>query len=267
MENRLIIVEGLPCVGKSTTSNNISRILNKYSIKNSCLKEGDINHPADYEFHAYFHDYELEKFKKDLTEKIKRYSNKALDGYIFPLTKAGDDLELLIKNKIYDYLPWEVERKVMLYGWKRFVKTRNESKVYIFNCCMLQNPMCETMMRFNQSEAESKNYINNIFEIVEKLNPLLIYLKTENVYKRVEEVCKERDDKWLESVIKYHENGAYGLENDIKGFEGYIDCLKERQRRELEIVKSLSIKNRVISNPFENWDKSLEEIELFLDIK
>ena len=46
--NRLIIVEGLPCSGKSTTSKYIAD-----RIGAVFYDEGSGDHPTDYEFHAF----------------------------------------------------------------------------------------------------------------------------------------------------------------------------------------------------------------------
>ena len=52
MANRLYIIEGLPCSGKSTTSAFVAEILKQKH--NVCyVDEGSGNHPADYEFHAF----------------------------------------------------------------------------------------------------------------------------------------------------------------------------------------------------------------------
>ena len=146
MENKLILVEGLPCIGKSTTSKLISEFLKQSRKKTIYVDEGTGNHPADYEFHAYISEKNMTSLQTDLQEKIKNYAEKALDGFIFPLKQAGDDFEKLISYKIYDFLPWEDEMLVMLNGSKQFMETRDKETTYIFNCCALQIAMCETMI-------------------------------------------------------------------------------------------------------------------------
>jgi hypothetical protein len=267
LKNRLFIVEGLPCSGKSTTSKKISEFLSRYNIDNENIEEGNLTHPADYEFHSYIQASQINELDSKIANKVKKYGKKALNGYIFPLKMACDDLSLLINYKIYDFLPWDVEKEVMLDKWKVFSKQVNKDKTYIFNCCMIQNPMCETMMRFNFPLSTSKTYIDTIFNIVQELNPLLIYLKVEDVKSRVKEISEKRDKKWLESVISYHQEGKFAKDNDFNGFDGYIKCLEERQKRELEIIDSLKIDKKVILNPFFDWESSLGEIKSFIKEK
>lgn len=264
MENKLIIVEGLPCIGKSTTSKHISEFLKQSRKKTIYVDEGTGNHPADYEFHAYISEKNMTSLQTDLQEKIKNYAEKALDGFIFPLKQAGDDFEKLISYKIYDFLPWEDEMLVMLNGWKQFMETRDKETTYIFNCCALQNAMCETMIRFNFSMEKSRDYISRIFKVVEEMNTLVIYLQCDDVEERIRNISKERDAQWFESVVDYHCNGDYGKSRNLKGFSGYIKCLEDRQKRELEILNTLSVDKLVIKTPYDDWDAAYEKIHFKL---
>jgi hypothetical protein len=92
-------------------------------------------------------------------------------------------------------------------------------------------------------------------------------LKVEDVKSRVKEISEKRDKKWLESVISYHQEGKFAKDNDFNGFDGYIKCLEERQKRELEIIDSLKIDKKVILNPFFDWESSLGEIKSFIKEK
>ena len=53
------------------------------------------------------------------------------------------------------------------------------------------------------------------------LDPTVIYLKSDNIAERVKETATERDG-WLESVIDYHVNGAYGKSIKAEGFDGFV---------------------------------------------
>lgn len=264
MGNKLIIVEGLPCMGKSTTSKYIAEFLNQNREKTNYVDEGTGNHPADYEFHAYISEKAMESLSTDLQIKIKKYAGTMLNGFIFPLKQAGTDIGKLINYKIYDFLPWEDEMPVMLNGWKQFVLTRDKETTYIFNCCVLQNPLCETMIRFNFSMEKTKDYISDIFKIIEEMDPLVVYLQCDDVEGRIRNISKERDTQWLKNVVDYHCNGEYGRSRDLKGFSGYIKCLEDRQKRELEILHTLPINKLIIENPYDDWNATYAKIRFTL---
>lgn len=246
MKNRLFIIEGLPCSGKSTTSSFVASLLEQKG-KVCFVDEGTGNHPADYEYHAlapagFFSD-------KEEIISLSQFS--------------GEMFDKMLQYKIYDFLPWEKEMPLMLDKWRQFVNISSENTVYVFNCVLLQNPMCETMMRFGFSEDESKSYISKVVDIIQPMNPIVIYLKNTDIADSVEQTAKERPG-WLDDVINYHVNGSYGKQIGAKGFEGYIRCLEERQERELRILNGLPVGKLVVDNPQRDWKSAHETIKTYL---
>lgn len=263
MANRLYIIEGLPCSGKSTTSAFVAEIL-KEKCSVCYVDEGSGNHPADYEFHGFVGENEMLNFSSGEQAEIISAAEKTDKGYIVPLSRFGGELfDKLLQYKIYDFLPWETEKPVMLEKWRSFVGGADKDTAYVFNCVMLQNPMCETMMRFGFSENISCDYIKEIAGITAPLEPVVVYLKNDDIRECVERISAEREG-WLEVVTDYHVNGGYGKSIGAQGFDGYIGCLEERQRRELRILSELNVKSIVLDNAHRDWNKAYEEIRMFL---
>lgn len=263
MSNRLYIVEGPPCSGKSTTSEFVAEVL-KENHKVCFVDEGSGNHPADYEFHSFLDNNALADFSPAEQEKILSLSIKTERGYIAPLSEfQGELFDKLLKFKVYDFLPFEREKPVMVDKWRDFVRNCDNDTIYVFNCVLLQNPMCETMMRFGFSIDESYEFISQIVKIIKPLNPVVIYLKNDDIRQSVEKASQERKG-WLDAVIDYHVKGEYGKGINAKGFDGYIKCLIERQKRELMILSELDIKSVVIDNPQRDWKVTQKKIKEFL---
>ena len=242
MKHRLYIVEGLPCSGKSTISAYIASFLAQEG-KVCFVDEGTGEHPADYEYHAYA--------PAGLLSESEQ---------VVSLADCSDEMrERLLPYKIYDGLPWEIERPVMLEKWRQFAGSAQQDTQYVFNCVFLQNPMCETMMRFDFPEAASKQYIEEIAEIISPLNPLILYLKNDDIQTAVCSASLRRSG-WLDAVIDYHVHGAYGMRIGARGFDGYIRCLKERQERELRILSQLPVAHIIVDNPQRNWHEAEKTI-------
>ena len=256
---RLYIVEGLPCSGKSTVSAFLAEELKKkYDV--CYVDEGTGIHPADYEFHSFICETDLSSFNKTEQAEIISVSEKLDSGFIVPLKSfSGNLFDKLLRYKIYDFLPWETEKPIMLEKWKSFTDYSVLDTVYVFNCVFLQNPMCETMMRFGFSFEKSKEYISQIAEIIKPLEPVIIYLKNNDIRSSVEKASRERDG-WLDAVTHYHVNGTFGKSINAEGFEGYISCLEERQKRELDILSALDIESVVLDNPQRDWNSAYEDI-------
>ena len=190
-DTRLILVEGLPASGKSTTAARIAALLAGQGKNVICVDEGEPNHPADF----------------------------------------AD----------YDFPDFVTEREQILAKWKNFVSTAEPDTTYVFNCVFLQNPMCETMMRFGMNLEESQTYIREIAAIIAPPKPVIFYLEQTDIPAAVGSVLPERGDEWLSAVIAYHTEQGYGKAQHLKGLGGYIACLEERQRRELHILQSTGL--------------------------
>ena len=246
MKHRLYIVEGPPCSGKSTTSAYIASVL-RATRKVCFVDEGSGDHPADYEFHALAP-------AGLLSDRPQIVKLSDCSGALF---------DRLLSFKIYDALPWETEMPLMLDKWRQFVKDSDTDTAYVFNCVLLQNPMCETMMRFGFSEEDSRRYIGQIAAIIAPMDPLVVYLKNDDIAGSVKAAAAARPG-WLDGVIDYHISGAYGKSIHAGGFDGYIDCLAERQKRELRILSALRIPALIVEDPQRDWDLARERIKAFL---
>lgn len=196
MTTNLIIVEGLPGSGKSTTAAMIAEELKKKGKKIVCVDEGAEEHPADY----------------------------------------AD----------YDFPDFETERMRILEKWRSFTQKADPDTIYVFNCIFLQNPMCETMMRFGMDGAASLGYISEILEITRPLHPVIIYIDLPDVRGTIERVIHQRGNDWLNAVIDYHVSQGYGKQNGLSGYEGYLKCLEERKIRELRILGALDMEYHII---------------------
>ena len=67
MKTNLIIVEGLPGSGKSTTAAMIADELKKKGKKVICVDEGALEHPADYA------DYDFPDFETERTKILEKW--------------------------------------------------------------------------------------------------------------------------------------------------------------------------------------------------
>lgn len=266
---KLILVEGMPCTGKSTMSKKIADSLKAKGINVGYFDEGDSDHPSDHEFCAFIKNEVLSEFSAEEQAYIKENGDKYDIGYVVSLLMLDSEmLDKCVIYKIYDSLAWDEEKDIMLAKWERFVKMAlAEEKLYVFNSCFLQNYLSEMMIRFDLPMNEILDFMEKLYKIIAPLNPILIYLESTSIRFRIGDIAKTRE-KWLESVINYYTTQGYGLKHNYIGFDGFIRCIEERQRRELAIIQSLNILNQSIKDPYEDYEQSfnsaMEFIETFL---
>ncbi|MFT5875535.1 MAG: hypothetical protein ACI8WT_004528 [Clostridium sp.] len=266
MATKLIIVEGLPGSGKSTTAQIVYDILKDKGINTEFYCEGNYNHPADYDGVAYFNNEEfniLQQSHYKSSEVLGKIKVKYYNGYLIPFKKAIEENQMsfqddlfkdITKNDIYE-LPIDLHTKLILDRWDDFVNTYiNEDKVVIFECCFIQNPVTVSMVRNNSPKDVTMSYINSLAEKIVPLEPILLFVEQEDIRASFNRVVCERPKEWFEGFKDYYTNQGYGLSNNLKELDGVIQVLEARSRLEYDVYDSLKLIKYKIDNSAFNID-------------
>ena len=97
--------------------------------------------------------------------------------------------------------------------------------------------------------------------MVKELDPVLIYLKQDNIEKSFKKVIDERPEWWLDFFIDYYTNREFGQAQDLKDLEGTLKGLKEIGQIQSDLIKSLEIEKHIINNSEFNREKTKKELE------
>jgi len=273
MPYNIILVEGLPGVGKTTISKLIKQVLQKNNIKSKLYLEGDKNQPADYEAVALLNEKEYEDILKKHPENskiIEKITQKNKKGYLlnykeeieFFLKDETKDIFEKIKEKDIYELPIQLHQELILEKWDEFSKKiKNEDEVYVIECCFIQNPITYSFIREGESEQNVLKYIKKIEDKIISSNPLLIYVEQDDYEQSFKKVVEERPTEWKNFFIDYYTNQGYGKENNKKDLKGAIEVLKKRQKIEQKIINDLKIKHQVINNTNYSISKTEKMLE------
>lgn len=272
MNTKLILVEGLPGSGKSTTARLIHEILNENGKNAELYMEGNLDHPADYEGVAYF-------TKKEFVSLLERsgnlgttFQNRVLvknDFYLLPYMKMkaelGDkfpeDLWKEISQKDIYELPLHLNIQVIVESWAEFArKAENENKVYVFECCFIQNPVTVGMVKYGAPDDASIEYVQKLEEAIRSLDPLLVYVKQEDIERSFRKAVAERPADWFEGFIQYYISQGYGTDNKLSGLDGTIEVLKARQKLEDKILDQLILPVSILDNSQFNMERHKESL-------
>ena len=276
MNSKLLLVEGLPSTGKTTIAQIIKSILDEENINNEIYLEGNLDHPADYDRVAYFskeeYIYFLEGNRKyqDLIEKITEAKE---EGYFIRYSKQKKKLadkfpdelfKKIYQRDIYE-LPLELNKKLILNKWQRFAdKAKKEDKVYIFECVFIQNPITVSIISENEPKEYAFNYVMDLLNIVEELNPKLFYLQQDNIEESFQKVINERPEWWLDFFIDYYNKREFGKANNFQGLEGTFKGLKKIDEIQLELFHKLNMEKYIINNSHYDEDKIKSKLKNLL---
>lgn len=140
MKTRLIIVEGLPASGKSTTAGLIARILNENGIHALCFDEGDPDHPTDPPEYD-FEDFETERRK--ILESWRNFVKQAPEDTVYVFNCV------LLQNPITEAM-------------FRFDRTKEEITDYIHEIAAIIRPLHPAVLYIDQPGIEY--YIDQAIE-------------------------------------------------------------------------------------------------------
>ncbi|NHM32154.1 hypothetical protein [Neobacillus terrae] len=272
MDAKLILIEGLPGSGKSTTAKIAKGILAEKGFSAELFLEGDFNHPADYEGAAFLSKEEYASILKEEISDLQGYSSQKEGGWVVHYKKMMEAKlfpkelsEHLSKKDIYE-LPFKQHVRLITQKWQGFTaKALNEDKIYIFECCFIQNPVTTGMVKHGEANEAVLNYIDELATIIEPLNPLLIYVDQQDIERSFKKAIQERPSEWYEGFNHYYTSQGYGLKNGVHGLEGTLAVLKARKELEKKIFESLNIKKVKLDNSLFNQENHKERLSGILN--
>lgn len=276
MNSRLILVEGIPGVGKTTTARKIKAKLIEEG-KDVILYEEGMSHPADMAWNACLKEDEYNDFIKKCSEmwegSKKSISKEELISRIQRQTRIEDNNVILAYTKIdfpedcYWSLIGDVASKEICDGRKsldefRDIHLRRWSKfaeqallndnIYIFECAFLQNHIFELLGVYEKSDEEIYLYLKSLLETVKSLSPSIVYIEPSSVEDIIIQAANEskspegsRPD-WIDEVANWVSNMNFGKSHNLKGIEGVFYFCKERLRIDKLMIEKLNVSVTII---------------------
>jgi hypothetical protein len=274
---KLILFEGIPGSGKSTTALHLQEYLTAKGCTVNFWREGNFDNPADFEGVACLSETGYQNllsrypqwtylFQEQLVvqgaDYLLRYRKlQHLHPYVLPSSLIDE----LSRYDVYDGLAVEDYCRLALNRWQDFQQTvQGSNEITILECCFLQNPLTVMLARHNTGPQMAGQQIAKIAEIVRSLNPLLIYLSPRDARAALEHVRAERPQEWAEFVTLYVTGQAYGKAHHLVGYEGVIQFYETRQRLELDILKNVPMKSLVIEHSGAEWERCDKDLAIFI---
>jgi len=277
-QTKLILVEGLPGSGKSTTAQLIKEILDEMNVPSLLFFEGNSDHPADYEAWSYFPKADftelLEKYKPFQSHLIKN-AVPQLEGYVLSRNKFREGLsdesipenleKQLCENDIYE-LPFELNKQLITARWQAFADQAVKGEtIYIFECCFIQNPVTIGMIKYDTEDILVMNYIKGLADIIEPLNPILIYIDQKDLRQSFLKAVKERPKEWSKGFVEYYNNQGFGKARGVIGVEGTLTVLDARKQFESNLYQGIEMEKVILDNSQFNKEQHQDELMKILN--
>jgi hypothetical protein len=272
-KTKLILVEGLPGSGKTTTAVFIAEWLQKRGVETAVFLEGNLDHPADFESVACLDAAELAVLKAQFPDYIDFLERQVLvdgDDYFFRYRALQQTIpnlpEALItalaRYEIYE-LPANKFRRLLLRRWQRFADSAAAGTVtYIFECCFLQNPLTMMLGRYDEPVEEGQAFVLELAAAIQVLQPRWFYLEISDVRTSLEQIAQSRPPEWLDFVTAYHTQQGHGKAQGWQGFNGLVSFYEMRKAIELSLLPQLPFPGLLVQHT--NWQADQAQIDRFL---
>ncbi len=278
MQNKLVIVEGIPGSGKTSIAAFAKRLLDEKQIPNVLFLEGSLDHPADYESVAYLNEAEFTVLL-DKYPTVRQILEQQLivkgDGYFigYRKLKLAHERDIpdalfdeLVRHDIYDGLPLDTFSRLSLAKWQEFSDQACKSdQVSIFECCFLQNPLTAVIGKHNAGDAYAQRHLSAIATAIQPLHPIVVYLYQKDTRETLERVAQTRPVEWKNFVIDYLTKQGFGKANALTGYEGVIAFYEKRKSVELAFLHQLAFDILIVDNSDYDWARCEREVQGFLE--
>ena len=253
--SRLIFIEGISGVGKSTLSRALLERLRVLGEDARLFLEGDPDSPLDL-FHAAYltrNRYEeLLRTHPALADMLRKKSVIEADYALVRYQSAGKEPNFPEKMHRYlkahefcfhpEYpLPLQEYGKVFRNLWNRFAESEEKAgNLQIFDGSLFHHQINDLLRNYHASREQIATHVGALARAVLRFNPMVFYLSTRDVGKQLTKACQDR--------------------GQAPPTDEQITFWKRRKATDTTVLKGLPVESHVMDFTNWGWDIALERI-------
>ncbi len=251
---KLIFIEGVSGVGKSTMVQTLQKELTDLGYKVKSYLEGDYTNPIDFYHTAYFtaHEYEKLCYKYSYNREIININTIKVDDIRLIRYANGKEfifeeplLSTLIENE-FCYHPKRIiamDKFISVYEkiWNNYQKSLNgEFDFIVFDGSLLHHPLNDIINNYHITGEQAVPFITAILNAIGLTEKYIFYLKTDNISIQLQIAYKER--------------------NRLKPTCKQIEFWERRFKYDMVVLNSINENFRILNVSNNCWDKAKKEI-------
>lgn len=164
------------------------------------------------------------------------------------------------------HLSWFDYCENVISCWEKFtIQLQERNQTAVLDAGILQNHV-RSMLIFDCNRNLILDLVCRIEALIAALNPVLIYLRPENIEKNFSDVCDVRGQKLQELWIAAHDQYPYTLKRHTSGLPGFLAFWEEFTEISDQIFDGLTIRKLRQDITNEDRDTRYAEILDFLKI-
>jgi hypothetical protein len=230
--SKLILIDGLPGLGKSTAAATFATRLKSKQLMVNLLMEIQPGHPLNVggELHP-----------------AGSTTGEALFTRYTPQTFVAESLE----------------------RWQSFVAAASQSQaINVLDSFPFQNSI-RILLQMDATFDFMLAYANQVETLILPLNPLLIYFNQPDIseaFSHVDQITAQRGKEWTDYVIRLVTNCPYAEARHLKGFQGVLTFITDYKQLIDALLPHSRIPRLELEHCSGNWDACYRQIATFLEL-
>lgn len=265
INTRLIMMEGLPGLGKSTNAQFVLMQLERNGYKAKWIHEVARPHPVLFfdeacltqdAFRGYLRQYPhaAQVLEQCAVVREKTVAFDLLDIEWNHLKHIGQDaFEALRKFDVW-HCPLEEYTQLALEKWRGFVQhlLSADKSIYILDSAIFQFQLFTFLLKKAPYE-EIECFIQKLIEIIQPLHPMLVYLYHENTQSAIDSLVSSRGMDFLERIWERDREEPY-YQDKPRGARGQMCFLREYADMAMRLFHMAACKKTAIEVSGKTWD-------------
>lgn len=226
---RLILIDGLPGSGKSTTAERITARLREQGIEADLLTECQEGHPLNVggELHP--------SGSTTGQEFFERYT---------PASLISESLE----------------------RWRQFVEEKERAAtVTVAESYPFQNSI-RILFQMSAPFELVREYESQVEATISRLNPVLIYFDHSAAAQSLQTIYEQRGAEWTAYFVSVATQCAYAQAKGLQGFDGALTLIEDYQFLMNALVKQFLYPMQVLRDCRDHWQTCHKKIGAFLEL-